>query len=355
MTVMLQPATVVAYMLHPGLFQVQVLQFGHFVAQQVDVFVCQFARHLQVLDGLIVIPGSSDALLQFSHFRTINGDVDHSRELMAGFIVHPWGDAVIAHTDIIVARLLALVHGEGEVMQFARKIVHAGLQLMAIGIAVERDADELLASFHRLRNDDRTIGIATLGKHADRRNRTIVAGDSACGEVNDRLNDCVANQHYLFEFLPFNIADTLAFVQLHADTGKNMVVLHIDLIGGKRLVGNLAPEQVALLIAGEFTIMGLCALVSAHLKRVGSRIADIVHTWIIAIDVDGGLLVAPIDGGGRCPKVVVAVKGKQHVLRPIVGSSKGACFTIHTVYHIDTHTVARNETIVVSTGHVLLH
>ena len=106
----------------------------------------------------------------------MNGDILNNSERMGRLDVNPWRDTVICHIDLIVTCISALVDGHGKLMELTALVIHRIVQLIAICLAIDGDAQQLLACGDGLRNDHGTVVVATLWSHSD--DRHIIAVDS---------------------------------------------------------------------------------------------------------------------------------------------------------------------------------
>ena len=133
-----------------------------------------------------------------------------------------------------------------------------------------------------------------------------------------------------------------------------MAIVDDNLVGGGLHIDGLAPKQVGSLVIGHLALLRQDALLPAHLKRVGSRIFNVVDTRVIAIHVNRRTAVTPINLQRSRPYVLLAIEGIEHVGGAVARSSQVTWGAIVVIDNIHAHAVARDEAVVGGSRHILL-
>ena len=265
-------------------------------------------------------------------------------------VVLPGHDAFGGDDKLVGSGIGPFVHRDREVVLLSGDEGESLAFPEGVCDSAHRDRNEGIPRGNGLGHDDTAPVIAGTG------------GDGTCGrflpghrhfagpEVDQGRADGTLENDALLGRGPFRRVEAGSFGQRHPRTGHPVTEFQVDRPLRRSIVQGGAPQEVALLVTAQDSVTTAPGLVlldlEGHLRHVFRRFG----IRIIAVHVDMGRLVFPVQVMVRNPLPRRLVEREAKVVGPVALSRKfrGGCTV--PIHHIDADPVSVGKTGVTGTG-----
>ncbi len=268
---------------------------------------------------------------------------------MRSHIIFPCRNRLINEFELILSACFLLIHLNSEIVHLPGYVRECFFLLKRIRHSIYRNTEKHFSCFHSLWHHNGAEFIVFAEWDSPCFSNFARSGDITRGEVNHRITLGVQNQYLFLQFRPSAFGESLAFFQGNAGITHLMPQWQPDDSIRRCYVRCLSPKEVTRFVTSHF-IPIISRLIFLYFKCICVYIRR-RGIWIIAVDVDMGVVILPIDIVGRIPFIGGLVESMRNVRSPIaVGCQCSWCVAI-IVYNIYPHNVTITETIVIDTGH----
>ena len=261
----------------------------------------------------------------------------------------PRRDGLADEFEFILSRGGLLVHPDGEVVHLSGIIGEGFFLPERVVRAAHGDGKQIFAALHALRDNDGAELIAVLEGDGARLFHCAIGLHHTIGQADDSLAHGVFHQYVFLQLLPLAVGKSVTFLQGHAGIGHAVVHRQADDALCRGYFLGFAPEEVAGFVASQVVAFGSFRLVFLDGEFIGVHVGRRAER-VVAVDVDGCVVVFPIDVVGRVPFVGRFVEGVFHVRAAVACVLKYAGRVSFVVHDVDAHLVAVAETVVIDTA-----
>ena len=158
----------------------------------------------------------------------------------------------------------------------------------------------------------------------------------------------ILNQHTLFQAYPFSSRKTFPFDQGNLSTTHFVFQRQSNHIGCRSNISRFSPQEIAGFISPHTFRTRVLTLILLYFKLIGSYLL-----WrakrIIAIDINMGCLILPINVIGRTPFLSGFLEGMTNIGSSISVILQFARLTALIIHNIHTHHIAITKAAIIHT------